>query len=666
MNKILLLSASILLILPSLLYSANSGTPIGANGVSIDRGEELKWEEGYRDYFVMFKSLLENNEMQKDAFGNPSELEEKRNPQGDTIMESSTYLLADGYIPEDAYVERAFLIWTGSQSEKDFDIPTDNSVTFKFSSNINPEIDISREISTEKLYKIGDPNSFEFESIMNIANPQNVSDYDYGFFTYRVDITDFFHEIHELSREQGIFPDGLGLLGEYSLRGLKCGSSDTYVERSTLVCGWSVAVVYNSEAEGMTQNKIYIYNGFNDYSHSSGEIKASGFRLPLEAELRVSIATMEGDPGLVNISTSGGSRNKEALLFRGDDTLSWQNIHNRCNPEKRESPMVGDPLTYTELYNSISSFYRWDSSKPECIGGRFEDGELVPDVSGMPPDVSDNVEYGMDVDTFIISAKNYPGHFTEEQQELFFKVSANQDMVLSNFMIVAIDTKALDFDIPGNTKKARQELSVCSCADRESSFCKETPFYYTIKIQNWGKDVAKNISVSDPLPPEVEYIQGTTEIKQRIDGQTSTWETISDIENSFPLEEDGYKLSNITMRPCSFATREDCDSAWIRFKVRPEKALPEHTVIENIATIKDNSGVLYRTNTDIPLRIKISECPSISECYEADLSKCGGAATVEGSSSEIGESGENEVSSETTEEKSALKYETSGCSTILF
>lgn len=88
-------------------------------------GEPVEsWADGGQDFFVMFNSNIDNK---LDLFG-----EDPDNPQGDTCVDESLFTLTDFHIPDDAIIEKAYLIWMGAVDPSKFDEPTDNSVKLKW------------------------------------------------------------------------------------------------------------------------------------------------------------------------------------------------------------------------------------------------------------------------------------------------------------------------------------------------------------------------------------------------------------------------------------------------------------------------------------------------------------------------------------------------------
>ncbi|MBO4441942.1 hypothetical protein J5834_07465, partial [bacterium] len=64
--------------------------------------------------------------------------------------------------------------------------------------------------------------------------------------------------------------------------------------------------------------------------------------------------------------------------------------------------------------------------------------------------------------------------------------------------------------------------------------------------------------------------------------------------------------------------------------VRPKDNLAKNEVIKNSADITDDSRVVYHTNSNIPLRLKLGTCPLVTECELPPKTKCGGVATDSG------------------------------------
>jgi len=368
-----------------------------------------------------------------------------------------------------------------------------------------------------------------------------------------------------------------------------------------MVGDWVLFFVYTSEK--IRPKKIYVYNGFSEYQHTFEDINVTGFELPDEAEMRLTLVVHEGDPG--NVS---GTKNPEALSLSGAQTFDWVQLINICNP-----PLNYSGMDYVEVYNSVSSLYGWQDTEPYCVGG-------------VPPNYNLNeLQYAIDVDTFFMSAKDpiYEPHLIKGDNNFWIKVSANQDVIYTNLLILSIDTKSPKFDIPPNpdTPDGR-EKNYCSCASDADAVCEDRPFYFTIKVENWGENIAHDVTVQDALPPLVEYISGTTEMLVKKEGVTGSWEKIEDTGGSFPLSSPT-KIAD-SMYYCNKVTSECEDSILIRFKVKPIETIQKHQVIENTAVITDNSGIAYYSNSSVPLRLRLGDCPVVTECPEPPKEECGG------------------------------------------
>ncbi|MBO4441299.1 hypothetical protein J5834_04200 [bacterium] len=422
MKKIL---AVLIFFVPFMLCA---GKPIGPN-VSKYRGTELKWENGSYGYHVMFKSLLANNEADFDP----------NNPQGDTCLDSSTYVLDVAYIPPDAIIEDAYLVWTGAVPVVEKDDPTDNDVTLSFQHESTPAISSTQVIAGKKAYKVSEAGNVDFEfDAFTDADDSNKS-----WFTYRVNVADFFKVLQDKGRQieadmSGTL-DGSYLYGSYTLSGLKCASDSIYKASTEMVSGWSIILIYKSSL--ISPKNVYIYDGFKAYWHELSEIEISGFEFPKDPEIRITLASHEGDSGLADLSTETGVLYGEGIQVQGDRS-DWLLISNECNPPAYLGNNF-ETLNYTEIFNSVSSVYDYAGTNYMCIGGT-------------PPVLNyDEIEYGMDVDTFLLdsSADNsYAAHFHQGGERISLKIGANQDSVITNYMIVSFDTQKPESGDSGDTE----------------------------------------------------------------------------------------------------------------------------------------------------------------------------------------------------------------------
>ena len=180
------------------------------------------------------------------------------------------------------------------------------------------------------------------------------------------------------------------------------------------------------------------------------------------------------------------------------------------------------------------------------------------------------------------------------------------DGVYTNFMILSIDTRAPKFDIPANAETPDgREKNVCSCSIERDYFCMDSAMYFLIKVQNWGDNAAIDVIVKDALSVNVTYVPGTTQIATQFDsdGNGTDWKNVEDPgEGLFPLEND-YVVSAL-MEPCDTVSQTCQDTVLVRFKVMPKEGLPKNAVITNTAEITDSTGIVYYSNTSVPLRLK--------------------------------------------------------------
>jgi len=630
-----LLVVFIMLLSVPLVLAAYTGTNIGPDVAELD-GKKLQWEAGSFDYFVMFKSLMANNTRTQCDYNNSSQqvgCDMPNNPESDTCLPQSTFKLESKHVPPDAYVEGAYLVWSTTIDPNAVNMPTDNTATLTFTST-DGAVTYSKEIVAPRVGVPGtDANpgqqDFTFEGMAIESSGQTVG----GYYTYRVDVTDFFEMIHSMGLEAGYGSDGISLLGDYTVSGVSCTNNSQYISQvasggiysSTVVCGWSLIMVYRSIQ--VEPKMVYIYNGFSKYFTQQVDLTVAGFEFPDKPMVKMSFAVNEGDPGIA-MSTGCGSLGMsacppEGLQVTGATTPpdSLVILQNECNPAKFEDTQdPPSPFNYSETYNSISSVYGWDDTFPTCIGGNPNS----PDPALL--------EYTMDVDTFLMDAatdSQFDEQFKKGDTAMFFKIGANGDVVYTNYMVLSVDTKAPRFDIPPNVNTpSGREKGYCSCAPEADKVCFTGPFYYYVKIQNWGDDLSTNVTLQDKLTNKVSYVSGTTEMctEWKEANVCKEWKKIEDKNGGFPLV-DPYPIADI-LGYCDPLTMECPETIMVRFKVLPSLSLQKHEVIENTALINDDSGKVYKTNTSIPLRLVSGSCPSAAECENPDLTECGGVVSV--------------------------------------
>ena len=615
----------LIFLLPVFLFAA-----IGDNGISIaPDGTLLKWEEGAWDFFIMHKSVLERSsehiaEISDDGTG--AIIEDTTNPQADTLVDpnvGTTYRLTSKHIPPDADVSRAFLIWLADVDPYALDQPTKNSVTLTFTNAADPTLTYSQEVRASYQGDISKNNKgvFEYEAVRDsVATqltdkngpycPNDTAGYT-GYYTYRVEVSDFMKKIIQMGEERGM-NSGEALYGDYNVKGIESSNHCLYMKQSSMAGGWALPFVYTSSH--IRAKKIYFYHGLDVYQGKNALITVNGFELPAEAVIRLGLVVFEGDPGRARERSSIGTLlPPEGLSISGFATPNdYKILYNKCNPPKT------DPINYTEIYNSISSVFGWQDSEETCIGN--------PD---NPLDPANPIEYAIDADTFLVDSRFPPFDtmFNKGDFQFGLKVGANQDQIFTNFLIVSVDTRPPQFDIPENkfTPNGR-EKDYCSCSTDPDAFCADRPFYYTIKVQNWGEDSASSVKVQDTLPIQVDYVPGTTEIATKIneEGLGIDWEPVPDVDGRFPFEQP--RVVADVLDHCRQSDSVCEQSAWIRFVVKPKSDLSKNEVIRNMAAITSNEtgGGAFNTNSNIPLRLKQGSCPAISECELPSKMECGG------------------------------------------
>ncbi|HRZ80394.1 MAG TPA: hypothetical protein P5044_10325, partial [bacterium] len=507
------------------------------------------WEDGGQDFFVMFNSNIDNQITMLD--------DDPENPQGDTCVTESVFTLTDFHIPEDAIIEKAYLVWMGAVDPSKLDQPTDNSVKLKFTQSTENPVTYEQVITvgeTGKLLSEGDEDTektFEFESItftddVTIGCSESsigstLADQNLGYFTYRADITDFFTSVMEANAAAEKSEEKM-FYGDYTFSDLECTESDHYRCKTTMVSAWSVFFVYRSK--NIRPKKIYFYNGLAFVQGDKSIAQVSGFELPKFPVVRLTSMIAEGDPKLVEPSLP-----PEGIFLQGEGASSKFRLYNDCNL------LMG---TYVEIFNSISSIVNWNpdaatEDKIKCVSG--------------PDDATMN--FGIDVDTFLLDSEtniNLQEHLKKGNTAMDISLSVNQDAIFTNFMVLSVDNKGSNFDIPpeaSDTTKSKlnfpldREKHFCACGSdddgKEPDYYCETvsssrEFYYFIKVQDWGDEDAEDVVVTDELDKQLEYIAGSTEMATQYDSETDTyvdWTVIPDKNGGvFPLSGTGYKVSS--------------------------------------------------------------------------------------------------------------------------
>ena len=616
--------------------------PEDNRGKMIGGAPAMSWEDGGQDFFVMFNSNVDDKIKLYD--------DKDENPQGDTCIDASSFTLDKFHVPEDAIIEKAYLVWMGAVDPEKLDQPTDNEVHLAFTqtadSNVKYEADIK---AGEKGKKLTDAASFDFEGIRfkngvslgcsETSGGNPVAEFEVGFFTYRVEVTDFFQKIAE-ENSKAEHEEGSGeYYGTYTFSGLDCTEHDAYRCNTTMVSGWSLFILYRSK--NIKPKKIYFYNGLSFVSGEVSTSKVSGFELPLYPTVRVTTMIAEGDPSLTKETLPD-----EGIFLHGQNAEGTYKFKNKCNDFASDG--------HIEVYNSVSSIVNWDPNAEgddqiKCIQGGVEDKDV-------------KYYYGMDVDTFLLNSEkdiNLQDHLEKGNTEMAIQLSVNQDAIFTNFMVLSVDIKGANFDIPDEDEKY-----FCACPASENNAVKDyycpysnrsREFYYLVKIQNWGEDETGKVTITDELDQQLDYVKGTTEYATNCreitkDDETKKGETCDDWEvipdkdgGKFPLSGKGFTFPNKEkMLKCEKkGDKKTCkDKILVRYKVRPKQGIAKNYVFSNIALIKDEKdqdSEPYKTNTSYPLKLKPGSCVPDSVCSSPTQEMCGGIKI--NSDKECGEAG---------------------------
>ena len=609
----------------AVFFSVSLSAEIQGNIIGGDPYES--WEDGGLEFFVMFNSNIDNGVT---LFG-----EDPLNPKGDTCVDSSIFTLTDFHIPDDALIEKAYIVWMGAVDPSKIDSPTDNTVTLKFEQEGFDPVIIEQEIKgaddgagNGKL--LNDAASFEFEALKFTDEVEvgcsetaegSTEQAALGYFTYRVDITDFFNKIAEDSAEAGKSYEEI-YYGDYTFSGLECTEHDNYRCKANMVSAWAIFFIYRSKE--IRPRKVYFYNGLSFVQGDKSVAEVSGFELPKYPAVRLTTMIAGG-----NIEPVDSNFPPEGIFLQGEGATSLFRIYNDCNPIQDD---------YAEIFNSVSSVLNWD---PEA-----EESNEIKCVSG-PKDPE--VNYGVDVDTFRLNSEeniNLQEHLKKGNTSMDVTLSVNQDAILTNFMVLSVQNKELraNFDIPpeaSDPEKSKwnfpydREKHFCACPSADDGkvkdyYCEETTgfreFYYMIKIQNWGDMDAEDVVVSDELDEFLEYVPGTTEYSKQYNIESDAyydWEVIPDKEGGvFPLSGDGYKIA-AKMANCDQYNWTCSDAIMIIYKVKPKAGTSKDYVFENVASISDDKSEFpYETNRSYPLMLSPTTCVPDTQCSTTTREMC--------------------------------------------
>ncbi len=579
--------------------------------------------EGAYDYFILSKSLLQNT-------GAYSSYE----PQGDTsigVAGASDFLL-ESDIPKDAAIEQAFLVWFASVNDSDSMVFTDNEVTLMTPDGEEHTVKASLQGNSAS------PQGFEFESYYAKG---------YYYYVYRVDVTDIISKFQHGS-DNG---DMRSLAGEYKVSGVDdiydCvqNQNHKYCEMASMIGGWQLILIYGSSQ--IARKRLYLYNGL---TWSSGTltnpttINIANFELPEKAAVKVSFVTADGD-----------------------DFISY--------PEYLEvqGSLAAEPLVLGDVDGSCNPLNQPFNSKFRTVNHKGEQSECREELS-------------FDIDTFFMQYDETVDdgvvnpHVQYGTNSMTFFIKTGNDIVLTNYVILSVDTRLPAFDIP-----EKNEKFLLTTTGADGKVCPDTAFGYQIVVENHGQEPAESVMVKDPLKDLLTYIPGTFQIDYT--GTGKCFEEFPD-GGSFPLAS-GLKIAD-TMEICQ--SEANCERVLLRFLVKPPEDSPKNAAFTNTADIWDSKtggDSAYRTNQGLPVRATfLSSCEAKSdaavkaELYTKESMSCDGTKEVpddpvlpeddEASESDDADdaesgndSGENNGNQEASDAAEGAEDEDSGCTVMI-
>jgi len=351
----------------------------------------------------------------------------------------------------------------------------------------------------------------------------------FHYYTYRVDITEIVRRHYVVG--------GKPLNGDYTVSGFYATADEPYKLRTVAVGGWSFFVVYSIPPEEKPKPKrIYFYTDFRAIRDESVILKPEGFLVPLDPTAKITFFLGEGDE---NIKGMGQTATHEEALYFNKTTLS-----DRCNPDDN-------------AYNGTVTT------------------NITPEEEASPDGCRKN-QYSIDLDTFYVSHLLQAGQTSAEVE-----LSLGQDQVFTNYLILSIDTKLPDFDIPDEPEKI-------SDPEAGGVLYPGQEFVYKIFVQNNGEDLATNVVVRDRLPNEVIYTPNSTFVTEP-DG---TKRAIEDLPGSIAPSLQGIKIADIM--PTGRLYRRTVEIG-VRLKTL-EEGITKESIIENLGEIISGSGDIYFTN----------------------------------------------------------------------
>lgn len=526
--------------------------------------------EGAYDYFILSKSLLLNT----DAYSTYE-------PQGDTSIgvEGASDFLLETDIPKDAVIEQAFLVWFASVNDADSMMFTDNQVTLMTPDGEDHTVTASLQGNSAS------PQGFEFESYYKTG---------YYYYVYRVDVTDIIANF-QYDKETG---EKKSLVGEYKVSGVddiydcaRSGKNHNYCVNASMIGGWQLILIYGSSQ--IARKRLYLYNGLDWSANTTLKpttITIGNFELPEKAAVKVSFVTADGD----DVKSA-----PESLEVRGgltDQHLVLGDVDGSCNP----------------LNQPFNSKFRTVNHKGEVSDCREE---LSFDIDTF------FLQYDENIEDSIINP-----HVQYGTNSMDFYIKTGADIVLTNYVILSVDTRLPAFDIP-----EKNEKFLLTTTGEDGKVCKDTAFGYQIVVENHGQEPAELVMVSDTLRDIQTYIPGTFQIDY-----TGTGKCFEDYPDGgdFPLKS-GIMVAD-KMEICQ--DEANCERILLRFLVKMPENSPKNASFNNTALIWDSKTgeeSAYRTNQGLPVRsILAASCDAMDDAavkaklYTKESMTCDGSKEV--------------------------------------
>lgn len=575
--------------------------------------------EGAYDYFILSKSLLVNTA----AYSTYE-------PQGDTSIgvEGASDFLLESDIPKDAVVEQAFLVWFASVNDADSMMFTDNEVTLMTPDGEDHTVIASLQGNSASL------QGFEFESYYSKG---------YYYYVYRVDITDIIKKFQYSSENGEIKP----LTGEYKVSGVddiydcaQSGTNHNYCVNASMIGGWQLILVYGSSQ--IARKRLYLYNGLTWSSNTMLKpttINIANFELPEKAAVKVSFVTADGD----DVKSAPESLEVQGSL--ANQALVLGDVDGSCNP-------LNQPF----------------NSKFRTVNHKGEQSECREELS-------------FDIDTFFLQYDEtiedglINPHVQYGTNSMDFRIKTGADIVLTNYVILSVDTRLPAFDIP-----EKNEKFLLTTTGEDGKVCPDTAFGYQIVVENHGFEPAEFVTVSDTLRDLQTYIPGTFQIDY-----TGTGKCFEDYPDNggFPLES-GIMLAD-KMEICQ--DESNCERILLRFLVKQPENSPKNASFTNTALIwdiKTGAESAYKTNQGLPVRsIFASSCEKLDDAavkaklYTKESMTCEGSKEIPDDSDTSSEKDDSDTDAsssngegnaphdEQQDEASSDDEEEEGCSVLL-